>query len=192
MVHQILGDQIGPGDICVDATAGNGHDAGFLAGAVGARGVLYALDIKKEAVDATRQRLETDESLADIHLIRRGHEQLVEVLDPKHIGQIRAIVFNLGFLPGGSRHIVTHAETTIPGLEQSLTALAPEGLLSIMMYPGRPEGKIESNAVKKWVRTLDPHLFTATNYCLLNRTESAPSIVFVQKMSSASLLPSCS
>ncbi|NLC10803.1 MAG: methyltransferase domain-containing protein, partial [Firmicutes bacterium] len=54
MAHRLIGEVIEDGDIVVDATAGNGHDTLFLARKVGPKGMVYAFDIKEEAILSTR------------------------------------------------------------------------------------------------------------------------------------------
>ena len=41
-----------------------------------------------------------------------------------------------GYLPGSSHEAITRPETTIAGLESSLSLLLPGGILAITAYPG--------------------------------------------------------
>ena len=55
------------GDICIDATAGNGHDTLLLAELVGASGSIIAFDIQEQAVQETKRCMwicRTDRSCA--------------------------------------------------------------------------------------------------------------------------------
>ena len=45
------------GDLCIDATAGNGNDTLFLCELVGECGRVLAFDIQKEAVENTKKRI---------------------------------------------------------------------------------------------------------------------------------------
>ena len=56
---------------------------------------------------------------------------------------MKAIVFNLGYLPGGDKKTVTRTECTLAALEQAAALIAPNGLLSVMCYPGHEGGKEE-------------------------------------------------
>ena len=52
-VHTLLQRAITPGDVVIDATAGNGRDTVFLAGRVCPTGTVYAFDIQEPAFPAT-------------------------------------------------------------------------------------------------------------------------------------------
>ena len=56
--HHILEEYIEEGDICIDATAGNGGDTEFLCQKVGETGNVYAFDVQEMAIAHTRERLE--------------------------------------------------------------------------------------------------------------------------------------
>ena len=56
--HHILEEYIEEGDICIDATAGNGGDTEFLCKKVGETGKVYAFDVQEMAIAHTRERLE--------------------------------------------------------------------------------------------------------------------------------------
>ena len=73
---QILADKLSAGDFVIDATAGNGHDSLFLAQQVGPSGRIFAFDIQQLAIDATRQRLEKHNTLAQVDLLQESHAQL--------------------------------------------------------------------------------------------------------------------
>lgn len=45
--HHFLRDYIREGDICVDATAGNGGDTEFLCRLAGESGKVYAFDVQE-------------------------------------------------------------------------------------------------------------------------------------------------
>jgi len=55
--HEAMAACLRPGDWAVDATAGNGHDALFLAQTVGPQGRVVAFDVQPAAATATRRRL---------------------------------------------------------------------------------------------------------------------------------------
>jgi 16S rRNA C967 or C1407 C5-methylase (RsmB/RsmF family) len=44
LAHDRLQQILCPGDICIDATAGNGHDSLFLAQLTAPNGIVYAVD----------------------------------------------------------------------------------------------------------------------------------------------------
>ena len=76
--HQFLSGYIAEGDVCIDATAGNGHDTEFLCRLAGAGGKVYAFDIQEQALENTRKKLEEDGFLSRARLICDGHERMEE------------------------------------------------------------------------------------------------------------------
>ena len=58
LTHAFLADRVRPGDFCIDATAGNGHDTVFLCSLVGETGRVLAFDIQPPAVENTNARLQ--------------------------------------------------------------------------------------------------------------------------------------
>ena len=57
IVHKILKMHIKPGDFCIDATSGNGHDSVYLCELCGENGKVLAMDIQPEAVESTKANL---------------------------------------------------------------------------------------------------------------------------------------
>ena len=134
-----------PGDRAIDATMGNGHDTVLLCSLVGPAGRVYAFDVQPAALEATRGRLTEEGFSGRANLFHLGHEHMSEVVqDP-----VKAVVFNLGWLPGGDHRITTRTETTIRAIRQALKLLAPMGVLVICVYPGHPEGEREKETVTK-------------------------------------------
>lgn len=93
-----LKQQVRPGDLCIDATAGNGYDTEFLCSLTGEKGRVLAFDIQEQALEQTRQRLERAGYAGRASLILRGHEHMA---DYAREGTVSAAVFNFGYLPGG-------------------------------------------------------------------------------------------
>ena len=53
---------------------------------------------------------------------------------------IRLVSFNLGYLPGGDKTIITESGTTLKALEVAKDILLPGGLISLVVYVGHPGG----------------------------------------------------
>ena len=102
--HHILEEYIEEGDICIDATAGNGGDTEFLCKKVGETGKVYAFDVQEMAIAHTRERLERANLSARAELILDGHEKMQTYVKE----EAKAIIFNFGYLPGGDHEIATH------------------------------------------------------------------------------------
>ncbi|WP_367872214.1 class I SAM-dependent methyltransferase [Luteolibacter sp. Populi] len=145
--HRELAALLRPGDLAVDATAGNGHDTLFLAQAVGETGKVIAFDIQPEAIAATQARITGAGLASRVTLILASHGQMAEHAAP---GSAAAVVFNLGYLPGADHAIITRTPETLAALGQALVILKPGGLLAIVCYPGHPGGDQESAAVLEW------------------------------------------
>ncbi len=145
LAHDLLGRHLRKGDRAIDATVGNGHDTVFLAECVGGSGRVDGFEIQAEALAATRTRTAP---FPQVHLHHLGHEWMGQVVAEP----VEAVVFNLGYLPGGDKHLVTRPETTLAALDTALALLAPTGLLSVVVYPGHPEGITETEAVEAWFR----------------------------------------
>ncbi len=170
------------GDTVIDATCGNGKDALVLARLVidEAQGHLIALDIQPEALLHTRQYLGehlSEPMMTKISLIECSHSEF-----PKEIahGSVKLIVYNLGYLPTGTKAITTMTMTTLVSVEKALGLLSPGGLLSITCYPGHDEGKKEEAALESWLKALSPKSYSVCQHRWLNRSHS-PSLLLVQK-----------
>ncbi|PQP91533.1 uncharacterized protein Pyn_12807 [Prunus yedoensis var. nudiflora] len=53
---------------------------------------------------------------------------------------LRLVAFNLGYLPGGDKPIITESETTLKALEVAKSIVVPGGLISLVVYVGHPGG----------------------------------------------------
>ena len=103
--HHILEEYIEEGDICIDATAGNGGDTEFLCQKVGETGNVYAFDVQEMAIAHTRERLEKANLSTRAKLIQDGHEKMQTYVKE----EAKVIIFNFGYLPGGDHKIATRA-----------------------------------------------------------------------------------
>ena len=146
LVHERLAGHVSAGDIAIDATAGNGHDTHLLASLVGDSGRVFSFDIQHEAIAATAQRIE-ESGFRNVELLPESHANLVELIPQQHHGEVAAVVFNLGYLPGGDKRVTTLVDTTSRALRGSLELLKPGGLISLLCYVGHPGGEAEAAAV---------------------------------------------
>jgi SAM-dependent methyltransferase len=176
--HFFLRERLTPGDRAIDATCGNGQDTLLLAKLVGEEGKVWAFDIQAEALSTTKDLLKADALVGRVSLVHAGHERMAEfVAEP-----VKAILFNLGYLPTGGQDIKTFAATTVAALEQGKKLLLPSGIILIAVYTGHDGGGGEWSAVKAWAEELDPHEFNVWQSRQLNRSEKAPFLVMVEKM----------
>ncbi len=175
--HLFLRERVRLGDAVADATCGNGRDTLLLAELVGAAGRVWSFDIQEEALRSTAAALEKQGLRERVELVAAGHERLGEFIR----GPLRAAVFNLGYLPGGDKGMVTRPETTRPALDAALDLLAPGGLLLVAVYTGHPGALEEEDAVLSWACGLDPRAFHVWVSRQLNRPLTAPYLVFIEK-----------
>jgi predicted methyltransferase len=178
LLHVLLLQVIQKGDLVVDATAGNGHDTVFLAGAVGDEGKVIAIDIQAEAIVATRQRLQESQLEDRVELHQASHTEIGKLVTT---GSASVILFNLGYLPGTNRELVTQAETTIQALVGSVAVLKKKGVLAVICYPDHPGGDDEAAQVLAYLRGLKN--FRLAKYELLSTNRSSPFLLIAWKKS---------
>ncbi len=177
--HQYAAAVIKPGDTVVDATCGNGGDTAFLAGLVGPAGRVIGFDIQPAALAKTRQRLEAASFLDRCTLHLASHDQMAAYVAPG----VRAVLFNLGYLPGGDHQIGTRAETTLPAIRQALRLVCPGGIVLICLYYGGDSGLAEHDAVLACVRTLPVAYFAVQQIEMVNATACPPIFICCEKIS---------
>jgi predicted methyltransferase len=177
MAQLLLRQTLKPGDWVVDATIGNGHDTLWLAQTVGPTGRVFGFDVQAEAVAATAQRVL---GLSQVTLFHAGHEQMAERLPAAAKGKLAAVMFNLGFLPGGDKAVITRSDTTLAALEQAVDLLAVGGLITLILYPGHPGGLEEAAALRAWAQQL-PGTFAASSCTRLNPSKTAPELLLIER-----------
>ena len=180
IAHEVWASVLRPGDIAIDATAGNGHDTTFLARAVGPMGLVYAFDIQESAIQATRQTVQSKLSESErgrIHYVQKCHSQMQEEVGSH---KARVICFNLGYLPHGDKTVITTVQTTVHAVEAALEVLMPGGLLSILSYTSHPGGLEEYDAVNSILTQLPPAYWVTSQIKLLNR-QTAPILLLAWK-----------
>lgn len=167
----------------VDATLGNGQDALFLAANVGPGGHVFAFDVQETALARARLRFANADPhlLGRVSFIQAGHETAQDVLPPKVHGNLRAVTFNLGFLPGSDRQIVTTAPTTLVALESLAGMLQVGGILSVHAYLGHPGGREEGEAVGQWATALSWKLWRVARYEIGNKERNQEVLFLAER-----------
>lgn len=176
----IVSGYIKPGDVLVDATCGNGNDTLRLLETSPSR--LYAFDIQQTAVDNTRSLLLEngfERSLEDgtVSLICDSHEKISSYVS----GPVRAVVFNLGYLPGHDKSNTTAEASTMNAVPSSLELLDTDGLLCITMYSGHAEGKKEKAALLEWASKLDYRRYHTAYISMTNQKNNPPEILLITR-----------
>lgn len=176
--HQYIERFVEQGDVVIDATAGNGNDTAFLAKLVGENGRVFSFDVQKIAIDRTRDRI-SSLGLADrVELINDGHENLDKYIKDS----VKAVMFNLGYLPGGDHQIGTKAETTICAIEKAMALLVKGGIISIVIYHGGDSGFEEKNKVLEYMGKIDPKKYTVMKTEFINQPNCPPILVCIEKI----------
>lgn len=148
--HALLQTSLRPGDRALDATAGNGGDTLVLAECVGPDGHVWAVDRQPAALRATQGGLEARGHADRCTLLLGNHAEIETVVPPAGQRDLAAVVFNLGYLPGGDKSITTATQSTLHALNQTWSWLRPGGRLAVVCYPGHATGATESIAVREW------------------------------------------
>jgi hypothetical protein len=145
----------------------------------GKYGQVYAMDIQVAAINSTYGLLK-DKGLMDrVILIKDNHVNLLEHL---HGVSPRAALFNLGYLPGGDKKIITRPDTTIEALNQTITFLAVGGWISIVFYTGHEGGREEYEAVSRYLAGLPQSLVTVMEWKYLNQLNHPPGLLLIHKV----------
>ncbi len=182
LAHGLIAARATPGTAVIDATVGNGHDTLFLLNCVKSNGQVYGFDIQKTAIDAATNRLQDNPNRACVHLFQASHTEMASFVPVSQHGNIAAIMFNLGYLPGGDKNLITRIESTLGALDIAINLLAADGLLTLLAYPGHQGGDEESEGVGRWCARLNPNDFNVTLYQAQNANARAPQLYKVNKL----------
>lgn len=179
--HDLIRDILHPGDIAIDATVGNGHDTVFLAGQVGPPGRVYGFDIQQAAIDSTLEKFRQTHIPDCLTLIHASHADMAEKVPEHFHGKIRVIMFNLGYLPGGDKSVITQTDSTLPALTAATRILAVNGIITLLAYPGHPGGDRETDQVKNWCEQLDTEQFEVSTIYSTEHKDTAPRLFVIYK-----------
>jgi len=175
--HCILQSVVREGDCAVDATCGNGNDSVFLSALAGKSGRVFAFDIQPEALAMARQRAALLSCPQNIGYICDSHENMLRYVQDG----VRAVVFNLGYLPGAGNSIATKAHTTVPALDVSLKLLLPGGFLLVSAYKGHAGAMEEYEAVSAFMQALPKRGYSVAQVRYPNRKSDSPELFIVEK-----------
>ncbi|MBQ2716564.1 MAG: class I SAM-dependent methyltransferase, partial [Clostridia bacterium] len=144
------------------------YDTEFLARTVGMSGKVYAFDIQPAAVESTKRRLAEVGCPENYTLICDSHHNAAKYIDCK----IKGGMFNLGWLPGGDKSITTMRETTMPAIETAISLLDSDGVLTVAVYPGHPEGDAEGKMIEEYLSGLSRFKLCVTKIKIVNSPTS--------------------
>ena len=153
--QHFIRQQVMPGDICIDATMGNGNDTVLLSRLAGENGRVLAFDIQKQALEHTEERLKKDDCPENYQLFLDSHENMAAYAEAETVS---CITFNLGYLPGGDHSVATRADS------------------------GGDTGFQERDAMLSFIRQLDPHKYLVIQSEYVNRPNNPPIPVLIIKL----------
>ena len=176
ITEYFINTYIKPGDTVADATAGNGHDTLKLCKAVGEGGKVYAFDIQKCALEES-EKLLSSMNCNNYILIEDSHSEMDKYIDTS----LKAVIFNLGYLPGGDHSICTRHSTTIEAIDKALALISDDGFISVTVYYGKNSGTEEKDKVMTYLENLNHKLCTVTVHDFFNRPNNPPLTVIITK-----------
>ncbi|MDR7318756.1 class I SAM-dependent methyltransferase [Brevibacillus nitrificans] len=176
VARTLIKERVRAGETVIDATMGNGNDTLFLAQLVQESGRVIAFDIQPLAMEKTKERL-VREGVADrVEMRLASHEEIQSLQE-----RVGAIMFNLGYLPGGDKEITTQAASTIRAIESGLKLLRPGGIMTVMIYWGHSAGQVEKDAVESFCQTLSQMEYLVLKYQYINQQNQAPFLLAVER-----------
>lgn len=203
---EIVGQYVKPGDIVIDGTMGNGHDTLALTKLVGPDGVVIAFDVQPMALEHTRALLEengvtvTTEGKAEdgyqpesgVRLILDSNANMRSYVSTGTVDavggttegkqpEISAILFNLGYLPGGDKTVTTTREETLRAVSEAVDLVKPGGLVCAVLYSGHQQGAEEKEALLDWAKELSPKQFHVAYISMWNQKKCPPEILLITK-----------
>lgn len=180
--HLLLRAAIRPGDGAVDATAGNGRDLLFLTELTGPDGMVFGFDIQPCAIASARRLLESHRVSPDCwELFACSHAAAAEMIPHPWHGRLGAVIFNLGYLPGGDHSITTSPDSTLTALNSLLPLLRIGGLAVVVAYTGHPGGGAEADAVSGFAAGLSAREWQVMQCRALNAGPQAPRVIAIER-----------
>lgn len=172
--RKILEHFINKGDICIDATLGNANDSEFLLEKVGENGRVYAYDIQEDSIKNAEKIFKKNIGI-NLFLFQKSHEYLDDITN-----KVKCIIYNLGYLPGSDKKIVTNYKSTILSLNNGLKILSEGGIISVTSYISH-DGGIEYEKINEFLQNLDSKKYKVIKIDPLNQDKKSPKLFLIQK-----------
>ena len=181
--HLCLERKLNNGDCVLDATAGNGYDTLKAAKLVQPNGWVVSIDIQENAIDETGVKLAQAKlkNICECHL--GNHGELLKTIDQT----FDCIIFNLGYLPGSDKMIITTTKDTLSALNQSTTLLKENGMLFVTAYRRHKGGKDEAEQVEQWMTEQKINGWFVKKIELRNQSDYLSPILWIATKSSLSI-----
>ena len=156
-----ISEHVKEGDLCIDATMGNGNDTLLLSRLCGKKGHVLAFDIQEIALANTRERLEKENAPHNYELFLDSHVNMGKYAEPVSVSCI---------------------VSSIQALTVSLSLLKKGGILMLCIYSGGDSGFEERDALLEWLKVLDSRKFLVIKTEYYNRPNHPPMPVLVVKL----------
>ncbi|MDK6232840.1 class I SAM-dependent methyltransferase [Aerococcus sp. UMB10185] len=177
--HHIIEESLSPGMTALDGTAGTGQDTAFLARLVGQEGKVYAFDIQAEAIQRSQERLEKEALDQQVTLIQADHACLDQYL-PEGLA-VDLACFNLGYLPGTDKAIITQGQSTCQALDQCCQYLKAGAKILVAAYLGHPGGMEEYETVCQHLSQYPQEAFNISQVQFINQRNLPPRLIIIEK-----------
>jgi glycine/D-amino acid oxidase-like deaminating enzyme len=174
----LVREVVQPGESAIDATAGNGHDTCFLAEVVGRNGRVFAFDVQGDALQRTSARLD-DVGYQNVILHQHCHAGMKDVVAESFHGCVAAVMFNLGYLPGGDHAVTTETESSIKALRIALELVRSGGIITVLAYPGHDGGNDETGSVQHLIARLPDAEFETSIRRSATTSKTAPMLFVI-------------
>lgn len=156
-------------NVAIDCTLGNGYDTKFLSSKFNK---VYSFDIQDVAIENYQKN--SDERVT---LIKDCHSKISDYVEEN----VDAVMYNLGFLPGGDKSITTNCESSLKSIECALQILNPGGIMTVAIYVGHEQGAKEEGVLMEYFMKLDKKKYGVMLHKVVNRSEAAPRLVVIEK-----------
>lgn len=177
LAHKILFPHLLYGDCAVDMTAGNGLDTLYLSKLVGESGHIFSFDIQKAAIEQTNKLMSENQQIFNYRLIHSCHTKIEEKIPRSFFQKIKAITFNLGYLPTSNKSIITTPQSTRYAVEKSYEWMAHDGVMTILAYRGHVGGADETETITEWANRVPVHHEMITG----NDSPESPVLFVIKK-----------
>ncbi len=131
-------------------------------------------DIQKEAVESTRRRLQLHEISESVYELHHASHSTISRID---LAPVKAAMFNLGYLPGGDKSVITSAEDSLAALQAVLDSLASGGVVTVMCYPGHEGGDTEAKEILNFCQMLDRQVWQVQRVDELDQDQTRPFLI---------------
>lgn len=157
-------------EVTLDATVGNGYDTKILSER---SKKVYAFDLQEEAIMSTKEK----NDFKNVIFIHDNHKNIATYIPEK----LDLVVFNLGYLPGGDKSIVTQVESTLCAVKSAMDLLKNGAKILITSYSGHLGGEEEQAELIKFINTVDSKIYYTFLFTHVNGKNSPAKLIIIEK-----------